>query len=198
MTRTRVPHDAKIYIELGATRPTEMAFDSFGPFKILWVVTNGCVQRNFLWVTIRSTGIYVAFGGPVGVHTSYHSDGTFHWKTDDGYTIDLQPKPPLPDILEPILIQSATSIIRDDVLDQFELTNFTDQPVDRVIYLDNRMLPEAIYYHVWVVPPFRHGDVPLMTEHPAHLHLITHTNPWIEVIIYEQGRRRDPAQTPRE
>ncbi len=197
MTHARIPQDAKIYIEVGATRPNEMAFDFFQPFKILWVVTNGRVQRNFLWLTIRGTGIYVAFGGPVGVHTSYHSDGTFHWKTDDGNTtIDLKPKPALPDIPGPILVQSATGVIRDDALNRFELTNFTDQPVDRVIYLDNRMLPEAIYYHVWVVPPFRHGDVPLMTEHPAHLHLITHTNPWIEVIIYEQGRRRDTEQTP--
>jgi hypothetical protein len=50
MTHARVPHDAKIYAESGATVPTEMTFDSFAPFKILWVVTNGRVQRNLLWI----------------------------------------------------------------------------------------------------------------------------------------------------
>jgi hypothetical protein len=42
---------------------------------------------------------------------------------------------------------------------------------------------------VWAVPPFRDGDVPLLTVHPAHIHVVTHTNPWIQVVIYEQGQR---------
>jgi hypothetical protein len=95
----------------------------------------------------------------------------------------------LPDIGKPVLIQSATTTITDEVLDRFDLTSFEDSLVDRVIYLDNRMLPEAVYYHVWVVPPFRHGEVPLMTNHPAHIHVITHTNPWLDVVICEQGKR---------
>jgi hypothetical protein len=61
--------------------------------------------------------------------------------------------------------------------------------VDRLVYLDNRMLPEAIYYQVWIIPPFKYGEVPLMTEDPAHIHVVTHTLPWIGVIIYEQGKR---------
>jgi hypothetical protein len=80
--------------------------------------------------------------------------------------------------------------VTDDTLDRFDLTSFEDGPVDRVIYLDNRMLPEALHYDVWAVPPFKHGTVPLMTDYPAQIHITTHTIPWLEVIIYEQGPRR--------
>jgi hypothetical protein len=188
MTRARVPTDARILVEVGVRRPIEVAYDPLGPFRILWVVTNGRTRRNFLWVTVRKTGIYVASGGPGPSHTSYHADGRFRWKAN-GHTVALEEKPPLPDIGTPVLVQSATTVIRDDALRRFELTRFVDRPVDRVVYLDNRVLPEAISYHVWAVPPFRHGDVPLLTVHPAHIHVVTHTNPWIQVVIYEQGQR---------
>lgn len=192
MPRAKVPKQARILVEVGSSRPEEVAYDPFGPFRILWVVTNGRTRRNFLWVTVRRTGIYVAFGGPGHAHTSYHVDGRFHWKAN-GRTVELEQKPPLPEIEKPILIQSATTVITDDVLRRFELTRFADRPVDRVVYLDNRVLPEAIYYHVWAVPPFHHGAVPLLTDHPAHIHVVTHTNPWIQVVIYEQGQRRAQA-----
>jgi hypothetical protein len=190
MSRAKIPPKANILVEVGTNRPKEVAYDPFRPFKILWVVTNGDIRRNFLWITIRKSGIYVAFGGPGNIHTSYHADGAFHWKQGK-YTINLDRKPPLPDIPAPVLVQSATSVINDEALGRFELTNFTDKPVDRVVYLDNRMLPEAIYYHVWAVPPFQYGIVPLLTDHPAHIHVTTHTNPWIQVVIYEQGEREN-------
>ena len=155
---------------------------------MLWVVTNGSVQRQLLWVAARKTGIYVAHGGPGGIHTTYHVDGTFHLKIV-GHKESLEKRPPLPDIEEPVLVQSATMVINDEALARFDLKEFTDKPVGTVVYLDNRMLPEAIYYHVWAVPSFEHGKVPLLTEHPARIHVITHTVPWIEVIIYEQGKR---------
>jgi hypothetical protein len=188
MTRAKIPIDGNILVELGQTRPLEVGYDAFSPFQILWVITDGTVQHNFIWITRRESGIYVAFGGPGGLHTSYHTDGTFHWKVE-GQSIDLSPHPPLNDLRAPVLIQSATTAVNTETLNSFELTSFTDKPVDRVIYLDNRMLPSALYYHVWLVPPFSHGEVPLMSDHPAHVHLVTHTLPWIEVIIYEQGPR---------
>jgi hypothetical protein len=188
MTRAKIPQDAKILIELGKSRPEKVSYDTFRPFKILWVLTNGRETRNYLWVTIRKSGIYCAFGGPGNIHTSYHSDGKFHWKVGE-HTEDLGKKPPLPNIPAPILIQNSTTVITDEALETFQLTNFQNQPVDRVIYLDNRMLPEAVCYDIWLVPPFRHCDVPLLIDWPAHIHIITHTNPWIQAIIYEQGKR---------
>lgn len=189
MKRARVPKDARIFFEVGTDHPSEVDYDPFEPFKILWVVTNGKVRRNFLWVTIRKTGIYVAFGGSGNMHTSYHTDGTLHWKSKD-HAEKFEQRPPLPNIPGPVLIQSGTTVIANEAFNAFKLTTFEDKPVDRVIYLDNRMLPEAVYYHVWAVPPFMHGEVPLLTKHPAHIHVITHTNPWIEVVIYEQGKRK--------
>lgn len=189
MSRIPVPSGARIYVELGTTVPTETAYEAFGPFELAWVIMNGSVQRIFLWVTVRKTGIYVAFGGPGHMHTSYHADGQFHWKSDT-FTQEVGRKPPLPDIPEPVLIQSATTVITNDALDRFDLAEFRDRPVDRVIFMDNRMLPDALHYHVWAVPPFKHGDVPLMTGNPAHIHVSTHTKPWIEVVVYEQGPRK--------
>ncbi|MGO8762201.1 MAG: hypothetical protein ACLP2P_15880 [Desulfobaccales bacterium] len=189
MNRAKVPQDSKILVELGSKYPTEVAYDPFIPFEILWVITNGQVHRKFLWIAIRKSGIYVADGTPFNFHTSYHADGRFHWKSKK-YKQILNNKPPLPNIPEPIIIQTATTSITDDSLDFFGLANFEDRLVDKILYLDNRMLPEWIYYDVWAVPPFRHGDVPLHTNNPAHIHIITHTNPWIEVIIYEQGKRK--------
>jgi len=195
MTTGRVPKDAKVLFEIGNSRPYEVDFEPYGPFKILWVVTNGEIRRNFLWVTVRKTGIYVAFGGPLPAHTSYHTDGTFHWKVK-GQKVHSEARPPLRDIGEPQLIQSATAVISDHVLSGFDLSTFGDEPVDRVVYLDNRVLPDAISYHVWAVPPFRHGAVPLFAHEPAHIHIITHTNPWIQVVIYEQGKRKMSKEAP--
>jgi len=189
MNQASIPPEAAILVEVGSHRPHKVAFDAFGPFKILWVITNGTTRRNFLWITLRKTGIYVAFGGPNHMHTSYHTDGSFHWKADN-HVVELGQRPPLPDIPKPVLIQSATTVVTDETLDRFDLASFEDGPVDRVIYLDNRMLPEALQYEVWAVPPFKHGTVPLMTEYPAQIHIATHTIPWLKVIIYEQGPRR--------
>jgi hypothetical protein len=188
MNRASIPPVAVILVEVGSHRPHKVTYDAFGPFKILWVITNGTMRRNFLWITLRKTGIYVAFGGPNHMHTSYHTDGRFRWKADD-HVVELTQGPPLPDIPKPVLIQSATTVVTDEALDRFDLAGFEDGPVDQVIYLDNRMLPEALFYQVWAVPPFKHGTVPLLTDCPAQIHITTHTIPWVEVIIYEQGPR---------
>jgi len=187
MNRIPIPKVAKLLVELGS-KPRETEYDASEPFQLLLVITNGLVQRKFLWITLRKTGIYVAFGGPGSVHTSYHTDGNFHWKVGN-IAQDLDRKPPLPNIATPILLQSATAGISNDVLDKFELTEFNDISVDRVIYLDNRKLPNSVYYQIWAVPPFMHGDVPLMIDEPAHVHFCTHTQPWLMAIIYEQGVR---------
>jgi hypothetical protein len=189
MSRARIPGDGKILVELRSERPSEMGYDPFAPFSMLWVVTNGVVRRKFLWVTVRKTGIYVAHAGPDSFHTSYHTDGTVHWKSKK-HRLSVGARPPLPAITEPVLVQNASTAITDEALERFQLARFEDQTADTVIYLDNRMLPDWLYYQVWAVPPFRHSQIPLMTDQPAHIHLVTHTYPWIGVVIYEQGERR--------
>lgn len=192
--RAKVPKDANIYFEVGKERPTEVAYDPFGPFNMVWVVTNGKIRRNFIWVRFIKTGIYVANGAPGGLHTSYHTDGKFHWKLRDQkqhlHQTDFEDRPPLPDIPKPVRIQNGTTLIEDEVLGQFRLTEFKDEKADRVVYLDNRMLPPAINYEIWAVPPFRHAEVPILTTWPAQIHIVSHTNPWLMVIIYEQGERQ--------
>jgi hypothetical protein len=189
MKRAEIPPEANILVELGTTRPAAMKFRPLEPFQMLWVVTNGRVRRNFLWMTLRKTGFYVAFGGPGHMHTSYHANGRYHWKSDE-HTEELPPLPPIATLDKPILVQNATTVVSDQAIRAFRLKGFSDKPVDRVIYLDNRKLPKAICYHVWLLPPFQHGKVPLFTDHRAHIHVVTHTVPWIQVVIYEQGERR--------
>jgi hypothetical protein len=46
---------------------------------------------------------------------------------------------------------------------------------------------------VWLVEPFRHDRLPLMTDNPVHLHLITHTLPWLAILIYEPVARLEAA-----
>src|SRR5690348_14102122 len=151
--RAKIPSEAKIWIELGTARPSEAGFDPFGPFQMLWVITNGSTRRKFLWVVMRKTGLYVASGAPDSLHTSYHVDGTFHWKLRK-QKLHSSRKPPLREISEPVIIQNATTNVGDEALEGFELAEFSDQPVDAVIYLDNRMLPQYVSYEVLAVPPF--------------------------------------------
>jgi hypothetical protein len=189
MNRAKVPQNSKILVELGTKYPAEVDYDPFVPFEILWVITNGRLRRKFLWIAIRKSGIYVADGTPFNSHTSYHNDGRFHLKSKKHKQV-LDTRPPLPNIPQPIIIQNSTVNITDESLELFYLADFDDRLVDKILYLDNRRLPDWIYYNVWLLPPFRHGDVPLHTDNPAHIHIITHTIPWIEVIIYEQGKRK--------
>ncbi|PSH04316.1 MAG: hypothetical protein CXZ00_08150 [Acidobacteria bacterium] len=187
--RAKIPADAKILIELGCKRPDAVPYDPIVPFEMLWVVTNGKIRRKFLWVTYRNTGIYVALGTPNSSHASYHSDGTYHWKTSTGQVIAEQRRQAFGQLSEPVVIQNGTVKIQDDALENFEMREFQDHPVDSVLYLDNRVLPPYIAFHVYAVPPFRQGDIPLINDWPASLHIVTQTNPWIAVVLYEQTNR---------
>lgn len=122
-------------------------------------------------MAIRSNSIYVALGAPGNLHASYHApDGHSHWK------METLTKPPLPGILEPVLIQNATIDISNETLEQFNLAELRDRPVDQVIFMDNRVLPDEIYYHVLAVPPFKHVGILLMPDRPAHIYISTLTN----------------------
>ena len=192
--RASIPPDAKVLVELGTSCPTVVPYDPIAPFEILWVVTNGKVRRNFIWVTYRKTGIYAALGIPGFSHASYHADGTYHWKHRN-QVIASQKQPPFDQLDKPVSILNGTTTITDDVLTQMSLREFKDHPVDSVLYLDNRVLPSFIAYNVYAIPPFRHGEIPLIADWPATLHIVTQTNPWIAVVIYEQKSR--PSSTPR-
>jgi hypothetical protein len=186
--RAKIPKNAKVLTELGTKRPDAVPYDPVVPFEMLWVVTNGSIRKNFLWIAFRNSGIYVASGGSGSHHTSYHSDGRLHSKTNKQVWFSRQERS-WEQLQQPLLIQNSTSSIADDALEAFELRHFRDHPVDSVLYLDNRVLPRYISYHVYAVPPFRHGDIHLINDWPASFHMVTHTNPWIAVVIYEQTHR---------
>ena len=109
MPRAKVPQDAPILVEVGSQRPDEVAFDPFESFEMLWVVTNGRERRQLLWVCARKSGIYVAYGGPGRIHSSYHSDGAFSFNIA-GDKVPLEGHSPLRDIQKPDRGQSATIV----------------------------------------------------------------------------------------
>lgn len=188
MKRASIPEDAKVLLEIGTKRADVVPYDPITPFEMLWVVTNGKERRNFIWVAYRNTGIYASLGIPGFPHASYHADGTYHWKHRNKIVAS-QRYPPFDHLDKSVTIMNGGTSIADDALSQMSLRQFKDHPVDSILYLDNRVLPSFIHYHVYAIPPFRHGEIPLIVDWPATLHIVTQTNPWIAVVIYEQTSR---------
>jgi hypothetical protein len=91
-----------------------------------------------------------------------------------------------------VAMRTSSSDISSEALSRGGYPEFKDEQADRLIYIDNRVLPNWIHTHVWLVEPFRHSEVPLIIEYPVDFHLVTHTLPWIAVLIYE-----DPKDTRR-
>jgi hypothetical protein len=183
----RKTHRSSLSLGFGS----ETTWPARSPFEILCVITNGTLQRKFLWVARRRSGIYVASGDPNHLHTSYHQDGRLHWKSaKHKVLVPLGQREPLAALTRPALVQNATVVISDRVLGRFDLANFKDEPVDQVIYLDNRLLPEAISYEVWAIPRIGDSEVFGYPEWPSQAHVVFHTDPWLLFIVQEQGSRR--------
>jgi|ERR1039458_3539349 hypothetical protein len=179
MVRARVPTDANVWVELGSQKPAEAGFEARCPFSICWVLTNGAKRVKFLWINRRETGVYVASTLPGGVHESYHSDGTRHLRSQSGLDMPMGKGPALDSISGYVALRNASIDISSDLLDMS--AEFQDEPLDKVIYLDNRSFGPWVYVTVYLVEPFKHAAVPLHTEYPSFIYLITHTAPWILV-----------------
>jgi hypothetical protein len=106
MNRASIPPEAAILVEVGSHRPHKVVFDAFGPFKILWVITNGTMRRNFLWITLRKTGIYVASGD-----TLVGTGGEFlrGLQGSKGRTACLRPRRPCQPFPKPHKVQGCGS-----------------------------------------------------------------------------------------
>lgn len=188
MPKAPIPSNASILVEVGTDRPTETSYEAVDTYQICWVITNGDLRRKYLWINRRPSGFYIALGMPRGIHTTYHQDGKRHWKIGSGgQRTDLKNGLPFDSLSGAVLVQNATTSITDDTLDDWELAEFNDEDIDRVFYLDNRQLPDYLYYEVFLVEPFKHSEISLHTDKPVHFHLLTHTLPWIAVLIYEGG-----------
>ena len=79
--KARIPPDALVLRQLGTGSAQQMAFEGVCPFSICWVITDGKRRWQYhLHINRRKSGIYVAIGLKGGFHSSYHADGTRHWK----------------------------------------------------------------------------------------------------------------------
>ncbi len=84
------------------------------------------------------------------------------------------------------MLQNGFSTIYSEALMDMGYSEFEDEPLEKVIYLDNRTFGPHLYANVYLVEPYHHGDVPLGTSGPAFIHIITHTIPWIMVEIADR------------
>lgn len=183
MNRARIPREAKILVEVGTSRPKETLYDAQLPFSICWVITDGTHRWKYLWIIRRKSGVYVAHTLPGGFHESYHADGTHHWKKEDGTTIPLSKGLPLDQLKAYVTLGTSSADIRSQTLVSMGLSEFADEAVDKLIYLDSRTFGPHAHTQIHLVEPFRHGEVPLHVDRPCHYFLVNHTIPWILVTI---------------
>jgi hypothetical protein len=154
-------------------------------FKVCFVITNGIIRKKFLWISRRKSGFYIAFATPGGIHQSYHQDGKSHMKVGKSEKVsDLANRPPLDSIVDAHFVTSGGFLINDDALDLLQLPEFKDEQIDRVIYLDNRLL-KGVSFQIWLVEPWKQAQVPLIMDKRAHMHLFTHTQPWLAIVLYD-------------
>jgi hypothetical protein len=185
MTRAAITEDAKIFLEVGAERPKEMGYEARIPFSICWVITDGVHCWKYLWIKRLKSGVYVAHTLPGGFHESYHSDGRRHWRQQGGTTLPLPDGPPLDSITGVVPLHRCAGSVRPGDLLRIGSPEFKDDPVDKLIYIDSRRFGPYALAEVYLVEPFKHGEVPLHIGHPWHLYLVSHTIPWILITIGE-------------
>jgi hypothetical protein len=182
MTRALLPSDARAWLELGTSRPSHVAFEARIPFSVCWAVTDGKKQYSYLWITRRKTGVYVASATEGGSHHSYHSNGHQHIKSGRGKVMNLASGPPLDQIRGYVSLGTRSSSIATEALEAIG-GRFPTRPANKVILLDNRLFGPWVYSHIYLVEPFRHGEVPLGIDHPSFVYVVTHTVPWFVVVI---------------
>lgn len=153
-------------------------------YRVCFVVTNGKRRRKFLWITRRTSGLYIAFAGPGAMHQSYHRDGKSHWKLNGQKLHDVNNLPPLDSVKGVVHVTNASFRISDDVLDGFEFPDFNDEPVDELVYIDNRRIA-GVNFSVSLVEPWDHAQLPIFRDYPSQIHLTTHTNPWLAVVLHD-------------
>jgi hypothetical protein len=193
--RAKIPSDVPLLIEIGTSRPQEVQYRAKQPYSILILITNGKIRRKFLHINRRRSGIYIAHGREGGFHESYHLDGKRHWRgkgineetgSEEDFGYDLPTGPPLAKLTGYVTLHNATAVVANNALRGYAQFKERDGPYDKIVYLDNRSLPEAVSYDVVLVEPFRHGEIPFITSWPLHVQLFTRCVPWIALLIYEQ------------
>jgi hypothetical protein len=168
-----------------------MGFVGACPFSVCWVITDGKRRWKYLLINRRKSGIYVAMGLKGGIHSSYHADGTRHWKIGRKTISKLGNGPPLEEVKGCIQIASSGSTIETKALGDY--AEFKDETADKIIYIDNRTFGPGVGASVYMVEPFAHGQIPLHTDQPSFFYLITHTVPWIAVVLTDQSRAKQTA-----
>ena len=162
--RARIPPDVPLMVEVGTQRPSEVCYEAKLPHSILILITNGRIRRKFIYITRRKSGIYVARGHEGGFHESYHAVGKRHWKgsgineetgLEEDFGYKLPSGPPLENITGYVTLQNATTVVANRALRGYARFKERDGPYDKIVYLDNRSLPEAVSYDVMLVEPLR-------------------------------------------
>jgi hypothetical protein len=92
--------------------------------------------------------------------------------------------PPLDSVKGVVQVTNASFGVSDDVLDRFDFPDFNDERVDELVYIDNRRVG-SVNFEVLLVEPWHHAQLPIISDWPAQIHLTTHTDPWLAVVLYD-------------
>lgn len=156
-------------------------------YEICFVITNGQVRKRFFWVTRSSKGFYFAFASKGGGHFSYHADGTAHFVFDSKIKVPEESKrTPIDQIKGVEFFQGISSIVTDSFLDEFKTPVFDDTRFDSIVYIDNRK-DAILNAHIYLVEPYKHGEIPIIKSSNTQLYLFTKTTPWLAIITFEQA-----------
>lgn len=101
----------------------------------------------------------------------------------------LRKGPPLDQITGYVTLGNSSSDISTQALRGF--SEFKDDQIDKIIYLDNRTFGPFVNTCIFLVEPYRHGEIPLHIHQPCFYYLITHTIPWVVVIIGEGTKQQE-------
>ncbi len=157
------------------------------PFRLIVVLTDGRISKRFLVLTWRPDGIYLAtlderYGA---LHTSYHQDGTFHFRAPR------VPGPDPPSIKRPAFtevrgffqLHFASFGTTRPQLERLSDLQAEDRP-ERLVPVDLHQLPGRLSCSVFILEPGYDGPPPPKLGNLIHEALISETMPWILLHVY--------------
>ena len=155
--------------------------------ELLIAVTDGRVSKKFLTLARRRTGIYVAtfmerFGG---VHTSYHTDGSYFFRGEriPGPDPPVVTRPPLSDIRGCVQMSYASFGIPPEEFARLPLL-LGDDRFDQTIKLEVGQLAGRLSLSIYLLEAGYDGIRPSLPGTLLGSELLRDEHPWILIDLY--------------
>ena len=147
------------------------------------LLTNGKRTVDVIWLDHRGADIYYGFIGWKG-KTTYHGSGKRHDHLPSGERTEIQSHHPLNAFCGQLQL-CAFGISTAALLGSEQATDYTGKKGDSVILMDARALPDQVNVSLGLLEVGAHQSI-LPVHQVANVrlvHLVTHTVPWIYVMV---------------